>query len=129
MKKILSLLALVSFFVVLALGLAYAQVEISGTWIGTTEVPDMGEDEVTLVLEKDNSGYSGTFSDSLGMADKAELEDVAYESGNLSFSFTIYNGSEYMSVSCSLAVKNDTMTGYWETEDGTTGEIEMKRQK
>ena len=37
-----------------------------GTWVGITEVPDQGADEVTLTIAKSDGGYTGTMTDSLG---------------------------------------------------------------
>ena len=42
-------------------------VDINGTWIGTTEVPEQGTDQVTMVLKKAENGYTGTIADSLAM--------------------------------------------------------------
>ena len=127
MKKYATHFTLAAMMVVFC-GLSLYAADISGTWFGTTEVPDYGEDELTLVLKKTESGYEGTFSDSAGMADNAELKDIVYEGNKLTFNFEIYNGMEYMTVSCSLEVKDDTMTGYWETGEGASGSIEMTKK-
>ncbi|MCJ7681824.1 MAG: hypothetical protein MUP70_13930 [Candidatus Aminicenantes bacterium] len=127
MRKYVSLLTLVAMMLVFC-GLSLYAADISGTWIGTTEVPDFGEDELTVVLKKTESGYEGTFTDSAGMADNAELKDVVYEGTQLTFNFEIYNGMEYQTVSCALEVKDDTMTGSWETGDGSSGSIEMTKK-
>lgn len=128
MKKILHIITLVVFIVSLTGGVALAQADLSGTWKGATEVPDIGEDEITLVLVKKDDSYTGTLTDSAGMAEESELEDVEYSEGKLTFNFTIYNGSEYMQVSCSLTVEGNKMTGHWETEDGSSGSIELEKQ-
>ena len=70
MKKITSILSLLAFLLTLSYGISFCQeVDLSGTWEGTTEVPDSPEpDQITLVLEKIDGEYSGTFTDSLGFA-------------------------------------------------------------
>jgi len=127
MKKHVSLFTLAAMMMVIC-GLSLYAADLSGTWVGTTEVPDMGEDEVTLVLKKTESGYEGTFTDSAGLADNAELKDFVLDGNKMTFNFEIYNGMEYMTVNCSLEVKDDTMTGFWETDDGGSGSIEMKKK-
>jgi len=127
MKKYARLFTLAVMIVVFC-GLSLYAADISGTWIGTTEVQDYGEDELTVVLKKTESGYEGTFTDSAGMADNAELKDIVYEGTHLTFNFEIYNGMEYQTVSCSIEVKDDTMTGSWETEDGSSGSMEMTKK-
>jgi len=104
------------------------QADISGTWIGETEIPDQGTDEMTLVLEKANDSYTGTISDSFGMLVDAECEDLEYTNHTLSFNINIFDGYSDMTVFLSLKIEGDTMTGYWETEEGQTGEITMEKQ-
>jgi len=104
------------------------QADISGTWIGETEIPDQGTDEMTLALEKANGSYTGTISDSFGMLVDAECEDLEYTNNTLSFNINIFDGYSDMTVFISLKIEGDTMTGYWETEEGQTGEITMEKQ-
>jgi len=117
------------FVLAAASGIVFCQVaDISGTWIGETEVPDQGTDELTLVLEKANGGYTGTLSDSLGMLTETDCEDIEYKDGILKFSFVIDDGYSTMTVSITLNVEGTAMTGYWETEDGDTGEVTMEKK-
>lgn len=129
MKRTASILSLLAFLLTLSYGISFCQeVDLSGTWKGTTEVPDaMEPDEVTLVLEKIDEEYSGTVSDSLGFAEEAELEDIEFKDNTLTFSFTIFDGFEYMTVYTTLTVEGDKMSGHWETEDGSSAPIELER--
>lgn len=131
MKKTASILAAMAFLLFLAPGVSFSgEVDLSGTWVGTTEVPDNPEmDEMTLILEKTEKGYTGTISDSFGFAQEEELEDVEFKDETLSFSFTIYNGEEYMLVYVDLTVGEDSMSGSWKLEDGTSASIELKRKE
>lgn len=104
-------------------------VELAGIWKGYTEVPDQGTDELTLVIQKEGDAYSATISDSLGMVPETECEDLTFEEGKLTFSFTVSSGYESMTVWITLEVEEDKMTGYWETEDGSQGAITLERQK
>ncbi len=128
MKKSTSTFALIIF--TLFCGISFCQdIDINGTWVGETEVPDQGTDEITLVLEKEEGEYIGTISDSLGMLDETECEDIEFKDSNLSFNFSIYDGYSTMKVYITLTVEGDTQTGYWETEDGSTGSIKLKKEE
>lgn len=130
MKRTPIIFTVFAFLYCLFCGLSFCQdVDLSGTWIGQTEVPDQGADELTLVLEKINGEYTGTASDSLGMLEDVECEDLEFKEGTLTFHFSIFDGYEYMTVWMTLKVEGDKMSGYWETEDGTTGAVEMERVK
>ncbi len=103
---------------------------MSGTWEGTTEVPDAIEpDTVTLVLEKTDSGYSGTVNDLMELAQNAEIEDVEFKDNTLTFNITVWTGEGYLKVYLTLTVEGDKMSGHWEAEDGSYAPIELKRVK
>ena len=130
MKKITSILSLLAFLLIVSCGISFCQeADLSGTWEGTTEVPEEAElDQITLVLEKINGEYSGTFTDSLGFAEDAELKDIKFKNNTLTFNFTIFNGFEYMTVYATLTVEENKMSGHWETEDGNSSTIELERK-
>jgi hypothetical protein len=130
MKKTASALALFTFLLVLSCGLSFSQqADLSGTWVGSTEVPDAVElDKLTMVLKKEEGKYSGTITDSLGMLQDTEIEDVEFKDNTLTFTFQADTGEEYVTVSTSLTVKGDKMSGYWETE-GDSASIELERKK
>jgi hypothetical protein len=129
MKTKTSILTLSVFFLVMASGFVFGlQSDISGTWVGETEVPDQGTDEMTMVIEKSDGDYTATISDSFGMLLDTECEDLEYKDNTLSFNISIFDGYSDMTVYIILKVDGDTMTGHWETEDGNTGEITMEKQ-
>jgi hypothetical protein len=129
MKRTASLLAMIAFFLILSYGISFCQeVDLSGTWEGTTEVPDAPEpDQITLVLEKIDGEYSGTFTDSLGFAEDAELKDIEFKENTLTFSFTIFNGFEYQMIYATLTVEGNKMSGNWESDDGSSGPVELEK--
>ncbi len=130
MRRTSIIFAVFAFLFSLFCGISFSQdVDLSGTWVGQTEVPDQGTDEITLVLEKINGEYSGRASDSLGMLEDVECEEIEFKEGTLTFHFSIFDGYEYMTVWMILDVEGDKMSGYWEVEDGTTGSVEMERVK
>ncbi len=130
MKRTASLLAMIAFLLILSCGISFCQeVDLSGTWKGTTEVPEEAElDQITLVLEKINGEYGGTLTDSLGFAEDAELKDIEFKDNALTFNFTNFNGFEYMIVYTTLTVEGNKMSGHWETEDGNSSTIELERK-
>jgi hypothetical protein len=131
MKKTASALTLFVFLLALSGGMSFSQqVDLSGTWVGPTEVPDASEpDMLTLVLKKEEGTYSGTISDSMGMLQDAEIEDVEFKDNTLTFTFQVDAGGAYLSVTTSLTLKGDKMSGYWETDDGNSATIELERKK
>jgi hypothetical protein len=131
MKKLTSILAFSAFMLVLLNGAVFCQqVNLAGTWIGETTVPDEIEpDKVTLVLKKENGEYTGKVTDAFGFAMESELEDVKYEDNKLTANFFIFNGEAYMKISFSLAVEGDTMKGEWKSEEGDSAPITLERKK
>jgi len=130
MKKTTSTFALIVFIFALSYGISFCQdIDLSGTWVGETEVPDQGTDELTLILEKKEGEYTGTISDSLGMLDETECEDIEFKDNTLTSNFTFSDGYDYTTVYITLTVEGDTMTGYWETEDGSTGSIKLEKEE
>lgn len=128
MKKTLSHLVLFAFFVSLCSVISYAgDVDLTGTWKGSTEVPDQGTDELILVVKKEAGEYTAIISDSLGMLQDTECEDIEFKEDTLTFNFAIYDGYESMTVWINLELEGDKMSGYWETADGSQGEINLEK--
>jgi len=122
-------LALFVFSISLCAIFSFSQdVDLTGTWEGSTVVPDQGEDGMTLVIKKGEGEYTATITDSLGMLMDTECEDIEFEEGTLTFNVSIAQEMESLTVWITLEVEGDTMKGYWETGDGDQGDIELKRQ-
>jgi hypothetical protein len=106
--------------------------DLSGTWVGTTRVPDRSEpDKITLVLKKTGDEYAGTVSDSLGLVKEAALKDVEFDDDELTFIVTVpaSDGSEPVEVEAELLFENGTLTGSWSVEDGPEGGIVLEKMK
>ena len=128
MKKLL-LLFLLTAALAFVLGPLFGQEsDLTGTWVGSTYVSDSGDDQVTLVLHKEGEAYSGTVSDSMGMANEAKLENAKFVDGTLTGEFTIFNGSDYMKIKLTLKLSGELLVGNWESADGETGSLELKRK-
>jgi len=104
--------------------------DLSGTWVGSTAVPGMEErDNLTLVLKKDGSSYSGTLSDSMGMLTEAVLEKVKVDMGAISFEFLAQTGGGPVRIRSTLKASEGKLVGSWESEGGDTGALEFVRKK
>lgn len=130
MKKFTLIYVLAVFVLAAASGLMFGQsVDLSGTWLGETEVPDAIEpDGMTLVITKEDGEYSAKISDTMGMLENTECEDIEFAENKLTFNIEVNTGEEFMTVYLTLKVEGDTMTGYWEAEDGSTGPVEMTKK-
>ena len=103
-------------------------VDLTGTWKGSTIIPDQGEDEMTLVIKKEKGEYTATITDSFDMLLDTECEDFEFKDGTLTFNVTVDMDMESMTVWITLDVKGDTMKGQWETVEGDIGDIELIKQ-
>ncbi len=131
MKKTTSILTLFVFLLILSCGMSFSQqADLSGTWVGSTEVPDAVElDKLTMVLKKEEGKYYGTITDSLGMLQEAKIENVELKDNTLTFTFQADTGEQYVKVYASMTVKGDKMSGSWSTDEGESAPIEMERKK
>jgi hypothetical protein len=130
MRKLTSILAVFAFIFALSSGFAFCLADdISGTWVGETEVPDQGTDELTLILEKAGDGYTAAISDSFGMLMEAECEALEDTDNVLTFNFSSSEGYSTMTVDITLEVDGNIMTGQWEVEEGDTGAINMEKKE
>jgi hypothetical protein len=128
MKKLIFLLLLTA-ALVFCLGTLFGQtVDLTGTWEGTTYVPDAGDDQVTLVLRKEGETYSGMVTDSMGMAAESKLENVQFKDETLKAEFVIFNGSDYVRISLTLKISGEMLVGHWADPGGETGTLELKRK-
>jgi hypothetical protein len=101
--------------------------DLAGTWIGKTEVPDQGTDEVTLVLKKDEKGYTGTVVDTLGLIAKdTEIMDVKVEGSEISFRFPLTDGAM---ISVKMTADGNKMAGAWVHPEGDTGVLSFEKKK
>ena len=130
--KGLFLLALISLTTVFSAAPLPGQgLDLSGTWVGETVVPNVvDKDHVTLVLKKDAGSYSGTVTDSREMAQDSPLEDVKFENDTLTAQFMIFNGSDYVRIWMTLKVSGEKLIGSWKNPTGSsTGPLELERKK
>jgi len=87
------------------------------------------KDFVTLILKKEASSYSGTVSDSLGMAKQSVIQRVTFENGNLTFEFYVYTSTQEARMYATLKLNRKKLTGSWAFDSGDTGPLELRRKK
>lgn len=128
MKEVKAVLWIVALVLLTTFSFSSAQkADLSGTWIGKTEVPNSGTDEVTLVLQKSEDGYTGIVNDSLAIIGKdTAIRDIKLESDQLSFAFNLADGN---SVMMKVTVAGNTMKGQWQHQEGDIGAIELVKKK
>jgi hypothetical protein len=98
----------------------------AGLWIGTTEVPNQGADQVRLAITRIDDGYGGLMTDSLGVVAGDPLRDVKFVDGVLTFGFSLTDGT---AMTMKLKVAGDKMAGEWQHPEGDAGAIIFERKK
>jgi hypothetical protein len=120
-------IVLLAALIVVCLAALAAPLAIEGTWLGKTEVPDRGPDELTLVLTKTETGYAGKFTDSLGvMPPENEISAVKLEGDDLTFNFSIGDGTV---LAARFKVEGEKMTGVWVHPEGESATMTLERKK
>ncbi|MBM3293176.1 MAG: hypothetical protein FJY82_01495 [Candidatus Aminicenantes bacterium] len=121
-------LSLAGFSLAVLAGLALASgPDIVGTWLGKTEIPDAGLDELTMVITKTESGYAGLSSDTLGyLAPNSEMREIKLDKAELTFSLPLVDGQI---VFLRMTVDGDKMAGTWTTSEGNMGAIAFEKKK
>lgn len=101
--------------------------EITGTWVGKTEVPGQGTDQVTMVLKKTSTGaYAGTISDSLAqIAPDTELKNISWADNVLTCSFSLAEGAN---IKLTVKLEDGKLNGNWVHEQGDSGAIVFERK-
>ena len=102
--------------------------DLTGTWVGTTLVPDVGEDAITMVLKREGGTYTGLCTDAAKVVVAPEITNVAFKEGTLTFDIGVSNGTNTFTVHISLKVEGDQMTGRWVTDDGESAELKLARK-
>jgi hypothetical protein len=125
------ILAVPAVLLALMAGLLLGQnTDLSGTWVGDTVVPNSPDkDGVTLVLKKDGASYSGTFSDSMGMANEVALQNIKFDKDTLTFEFVVFVGEAGLRISTTLKISGEKLVGSWVSEANDTGALELSRKK
>jgi hypothetical protein len=110
-------------------GVAARAADLSGTWVGVTQVPDIGEDRLKLELKADGDTYTGLMTDAAGIVVANPITKVKVEGALLTFDIEVNNGSAAFPVHVSMKADGDTLAGSWTTDDGMSAPMTLTRQK
>ncbi len=83
---------------------------------------------MTLILRKEGDVYSGTVTDSIGLANEAELTSCEFKDNVLTVQFNVFDGQNTNAVRCVLRLEGEYLVGTWETDSGVLGEIKLERK-
>jgi hypothetical protein len=119
--------------VLLLAGSLVASQDFTGTWLGKTEVPEAGINDMTLVIQKKTDAqtkavtYLATLSDVMGyIPPGTEAGEVKVEGSEMTFSFYIFDGTL---ISGKLTLKDDVLVGAWMTPEGVGAPMRFERKK
>jgi hypothetical protein len=132
MKRSLALVAAAVFALTVLAGFAAAQkakkTDVVGTWVGYAISPDQ-RFEITVVIDKGETGYTGTFKDATGMIPETPLREIVFKEGKLSFEFDLTLGMETQPIRIELTLENETLKGAWFDSEGNTDIVELTLKK
>lgn len=113
-----------------ALAQAPKKADVVGAWLGTAVVGDDGTQvDITIVIEKAESGYSGKISDATGMVPETPLRQIVFKDGKLGFEFDLAQGMDTTLIKIELTLENETLKGAWYDPDGNSGAILLALKK
>jgi hypothetical protein len=128
MKAIAANLVLAAVVLAVAGAGAQERPDLTGTWIGTTLVPDVGEDVITLELTREGDTYTGRGTDAAKVVVAPEIKNVAFAEGTLTFDIGVSGGADNVTVHISLRVDGDQTTGQWATDEGESTGLTLARK-
>jgi hypothetical protein len=108
---------------------APAAPDFSGVWTGTTTVPDVGEDALTLELKPAEKTYALALSDAAAVVVPGSATGVTVAGDTLSFDITVNTASGQIPVRVVLKIDGDKLAGSWVTQDGASAPITLARRK
>ena len=104
--------------------------DIVGTWIGTAVGGDgVTPLEITAVIEKTTTGYSGKLGDTAGMVPESAMREIVFKDNTLKFDFDLTQGTETILIKIELTLAAEILKGVWSDPDGNSGSIELKLKK
>ncbi|RPJ01305.1 MAG: hypothetical protein EHM31_06155 [Candidatus Aminicenantes bacterium] len=103
---------------------------IVGTWVGTATVNEDGTGmDITVVVGKAESGYTGKLSDASGAIPETELRDVVFKDNKLTCAFDLPEAMGGSLITIELTLEGETLKGVWFDPEGNSGAIELSLKK
>jgi len=131
-SRLVPIIALAALSVLTAAAFSQApkKADIVGTWVGTA----IGGDgvtplEITAVIDKTPTGYSGKLGDTAGMVPESAMREIVFKDNKLTFDFDLAQGTDTLLIKIELALEAETLKGFWFDPDGNSGAIELKLKK
>jgi hypothetical protein len=105
--------------------------EPTGTWKGKMDIPDAVKPvDLVMTIKNDNGNYTLQVQDSMGMIQDCSEADIILENNELKYCCFIPDGAGYLEkIEVALDIDGDTMTGYWEDEEGNSHKMKLNKVK
>ena len=104
--------------------------DVVGTWVGTAIVSDDGTGmEITVVVGKAESGYTGKLSDASGAIPEAEMRDIVFKDNKFTCAFDLPAAMGGTLITIELTLEGETLKGVWFDPEGNSGAIELSLKK
>ena len=115
-------------------GTAFSQApkkaDIVGTWVGTAIGGDGATPlEITAVIEKTSTGYTGKLSDTAGQVPESAMREIVFKDNKFTCLFDLAQGTETLLIKIELTLEAETLKGFWSDDEGSSGTIELKLKK
>ena len=95
-------------------------VDITGTWEGPAYLTGQTEgNPLTVIIKKGTAGYEGTITDAFGYVN-SKLSKIEISGDELKFNFEASTPDGILEVKTKSTIKNNVMTGKFESSDGST---------
>jgi hypothetical protein len=134
MKRLLPVRIVVLSALVLLAGTAFAQApkkaDVAGTWFGYAVVNEDGSGfDITMILEKAETGYTGKLSDASGAITETPLRAIVFSDNKLSCELDLPQAMGSLLIRIELILENESLKGAWFDPDGNSGGIELTLRK
>ena len=100
-----------------------------GTWTGFTLIGDGSRAELTMVVEKGESGYTGKITGDPGMVPEMALKNAALKDATFTFDVELPQDVGTMIIHIELKLEGDTFKGQWTDANGESNIIELEKKK
>ena len=102
--------------------------DFSGTWLGKTNVPSLGTDEITIVLKNEKGSYTGSVVvDTLEIiVPDTPIQNIEVEGNTVTFMFPLIDGAV---LSCSFTLEDEKLDGYWTHPSGSKGVFVLEKKQ
>jgi len=91
--------------------------DLVGTWVGEATIPDMGPNELTLVLDLKDGKLAGHMTGQYGTLNEAPLSEITLEKDVFSFSAMAEGANGEVAVKFKMKISGDSMQGDLEIPD------------